>query len=299
MSNSFEESRKKFILKSLNEIYQKVPRVKCQGHCAPFCSAIGYESIEKMNIEEKHSQFPSGFENPTDNGQTIRCGSLSSENRCTIYDERPMICRLFGATQMMMQCPVGCELMNPSEERLTPEEVMGLLLEVKLLNLKYLNPIRAKNVIDKLEKLRDGEGYDLESDVPPAIYNVPRDMWEKDMSTESEYLKTKYTLESSSGESVDMEKYFEMKKSRVVKSIYQSLRTDVHRGSINIINTDTNLQMEFQRDELINLSEIEIYQKIFNPSNSEIEESECATCKSKGFKKYTEKNTCQFCEGEF
>ncbi len=57
--------------------------------------------------------------------------------------------------------------------------------------------------------------------------------------------------------------------------------------------------MEFTREELKNLSEIEIYQKVFNPTESEIDAAECERCHSKGFKKYIEKNSCQFCEGEF
>lgn len=308
MANNFEESRKKFVIEKLNQLYSRVPRVKCQGHCASFCSAIGYESIEKMNIEEKHGQMPIGFENPIDNGKTIRCGSLTSDNRCNIYDTRPMICRMFGASQMMLQCPIGCELENQSQSRLTPKELMGLLLEVKLLNLKYLNPIKYQKLIVRFET--PNQNINLEDEMPEALYNVSRDLWEKDLS--SEELKTRYALESHSGESVDMNQYFESKKMRVVKSIEQTLKSDIHKGEICVINTDTMMKKDYQREEFylndIPMNSIQIYDYIFNQEsfddNLSSQSQKCETCGSSGFEKYMkpspdDKNTCQFCEGEF
>lgn len=259
----YEKERKEKILSELNELYEKVPKVKCQGHCHPFCSAIAMEHLELMNIEKNHSKFPQGFENPVDRGQTIRCGALDSNNQCTVYDSRPMICRMFGAAQSMVQCPVGCELENPSDERLSPEKMMALLLEVKLLNAKLNVPTTYHRIIRRFENNLE---VDLESELPEAYYNVSRDLWEVDMNPDSEELKTKYTLANQYQvpiENIDMEEYREIKKWRVVQSIIEALKDTRHKGTINILNSDTNTEIEFKREELIGKSVLEIYKMIF------------------------------------
>ena len=300
-NNNFEAARARILFNNLNKIYERVPKVRCQGHCNPFCSAIGLEKIEVLNIEQNRKSFlPATEIKHPDGSTTIRCGELDSENRCSIYDARPMICRLFGATQMMMQCPVGCELEDENERRLSEEEMMGFLLEIKLLNLKYLNIERYNQLMKKLSQ--ENASLSISDYMPSPIYNATKSQWEIDLDTED--LKTRLSIASKLNKSLDeigIDEVFESKKWRVVKSISQALKDKKHQSDeICIFNQDNNLQMTFQREELINLSEIEIYEKVFNLKDSDIENlRECATCHSRGFKKYLENNSCQFCEGEF
>jgi Fe-S-cluster containining protein len=37
-----------------------------------------------------------------------RCPALSDAGRCTVYDDRPFVCRIYGVTEMLA-CPYGCE----------------------------------------------------------------------------------------------------------------------------------------------------------------------------------------------
>jgi Fe-S-cluster containining protein len=51
---------------------------------------------------------------------------LLRHGRCTVYDARPMICRLWGLDDFMV-CPHGCE----PEKRLTHAEAIAFMARVK------------------------------------------------------------------------------------------------------------------------------------------------------------------------
>ncbi len=53
-----------------------------------------------------------------------KCPALNAQRRCSVYDRRPMICRIWGASKMLV-CVWGCK---PIEGRyLTHAESMELL----------------------------------------------------------------------------------------------------------------------------------------------------------------------------
>lgn len=52
----------------------------------------------------------------------LTCNHLSDDKRCEIYEDRPMICRVYGMTRAL-PCPFGCE---PDEWM--PDEEIPLLL---------------------------------------------------------------------------------------------------------------------------------------------------------------------------
>ncbi len=39
---------------------------------------------------------------------TYRCPALTADDRCSVYEDRPTVCRLWGA-QQAMPCPHGCQ----------------------------------------------------------------------------------------------------------------------------------------------------------------------------------------------
>jgi Fe-S-cluster containining protein len=57
-----------------------------------------------------------------------------SEGKCSVYDQRPAICRLFGSTEKLM-CPHGCV-----PDRVLPE-------------------IESMKILDEIDKLSDGHMY--------------------------------------------------------------------------------------------------------------------------------------------
>jgi hypothetical protein len=84
---------------SIVRIYSEVPEVNCKGLCHRACGPIEMSVFEKKAIVEKHGNLPSVDHNLT-------CSKLI-EKRCSIYEDRPLICRLYGATRGL-PCSHGC-----------------------------------------------------------------------------------------------------------------------------------------------------------------------------------------------
>ena len=80
---------------ALEVLYAQVPRLACKGLCHASCGPIGMSAAEEARI------------GPVD----VKPGTLECEKlvlgRCSIYAQRPMICRLWGVTEEM-PCPHGC-----------------------------------------------------------------------------------------------------------------------------------------------------------------------------------------------
>ncbi len=132
-------------LEELSKIYGTLPRIECKGLCGErFCNVIGLGKVEEFLVrtylakqgrefipfhthEEKRVKlaladaifldFPQSFEDPK-----LRCPYLTGEAKCSIYEARPLICRLWGMTPTMT-CPYGCK----PEVTLTDELAKGLL----------------------------------------------------------------------------------------------------------------------------------------------------------------------------
>ena len=92
--------------KTLAEIYASLPTVECQGKCQEACGPIYFLPAEVDLLKEAGQAFP----HCRDNAQTGRlsCSSLDSEGKCSIYANRPLICRLFGVSKKL-RCPFGCK----------------------------------------------------------------------------------------------------------------------------------------------------------------------------------------------
>jgi len=102
--------------KQLKEIYAKIPKINCKGLCTDFCGAIGMEvgEAEAMTVQ-------AGFE-PTISDDLV-CGYLK-EGRCSVYENRPAICRLFGVAEKLT-CPHGCEF-----EKIISIETVFMILQL-------------------------------------------------------------------------------------------------------------------------------------------------------------------------
>lgn len=85
--------------RTLEQIYADVPEVHCKGLCWQNCSVIECSEAEGARIAARHGSAPTFMPN-------LQCDKLVN-GRCSIYADRPLICRLYGAVKKM-QCPHGC-----------------------------------------------------------------------------------------------------------------------------------------------------------------------------------------------
>jgi uncharacterized protein len=111
----------------LRELYSAVPAVACKGLCHDQCTIVPIAPAERAAIEahtgRRVKTLPTvepPVMRPADDGLT--CRYLKRE-RCSIYEVRPMICRLYGAAAGL-ECPHGC---RPLAGLLSREVVRELL----------------------------------------------------------------------------------------------------------------------------------------------------------------------------
>lgn len=117
-------------MRSLEEIYEDLPKVNCKGLCASSCGPIDMSTEERRRIAEAGVIIPlysSEAARAWDAGQPVYCPALDLDTRqCTVYALRPLICRAWGAGRGEMACPHGCEIEGP---RLRAEGILALMNE--------------------------------------------------------------------------------------------------------------------------------------------------------------------------
>lgn len=96
---------------SLERIYRSVPAVTCRGLCAVACGPIDMSDEERRRIAERGVTIPP----PTQALAAIAAGQRTEacpalvDGKCSVYEDRPLICRLWGAVESL-PCPHGCEV---------------------------------------------------------------------------------------------------------------------------------------------------------------------------------------------
>lgn len=86
---------------SLHRIYSEVPSTNCKGLCVQACGPVMGTPAEVERITERCGSFPL----PLADG-SLTCNKLDG-GRCSIYADRPLVCRLYGATREL-RCQHGC-----------------------------------------------------------------------------------------------------------------------------------------------------------------------------------------------
>lgn len=102
-------------LRKIDEIYRQLPTIQCQGKCSESCGPILMSDAEEKRIVDAVGHEP-------DFGPDLKCNLLQC-NRCSVYEIRPLICRLWGLVKAM-RCPFGCV-----PDRWLPEEESRRLLK--------------------------------------------------------------------------------------------------------------------------------------------------------------------------
>jgi hypothetical protein len=114
-------------IKKLNEIYSKIPIIKCKEDCHECCGCNQWlpieaknilEFLKKNNITERKAKSLFDY-----------CPYIEND-KCLIYPVRPIICRLFGVVKKDEKIAnIECSYAKP-EKFLTEKEADLLMLEV-------------------------------------------------------------------------------------------------------------------------------------------------------------------------
>lgn len=93
---------------SLADVYARIPDVQCKGLCEDSCGPVAMSVEEDARLRDRGISVPSMVDAvaAVERGEEYYCPALK-DGRCTVYEDRPAICRLWGATESM-PCPHGC-----------------------------------------------------------------------------------------------------------------------------------------------------------------------------------------------
>lgn len=129
----------------LQAVYDKVPKIDCKGLCSDSCGPIATSTRERQRVEAA-ARKPLTCQN-------WRCTMLTPDNRCGVYDLRPMICRIWGVTEDM-PCPFGCV---PEGGYLTTEQSLRLMHEAMVAGGHPGNAKLISEINEQLERLSLGD----------------------------------------------------------------------------------------------------------------------------------------------
>jgi len=111
-------------------LYAQVPAIPgCKGLCHTSCGPIEMSNRERQKIRDRHGvdipELPRGPRLLLTVIAPKTCPALTPLNRCGVYDDRPMLCRLWGAVENL-PCVYGCV---PDGGRLPNVDGAALLAE--------------------------------------------------------------------------------------------------------------------------------------------------------------------------
>jgi len=103
LDNEIDEEITMEIAEAHHELYEMIPSFECEPGCNACCGTMQeFSAYEWSQVKDK--KFPAGN----------RCPYISPEG-CTIYEQRPLVCRLFGNCSDML-CPKGFGPEKPLSE---------------------------------------------------------------------------------------------------------------------------------------------------------------------------------------
>lgn len=128
----------------LKAIYDRIPEFNCLGLCYQTCGVIPMYPAEVAHLKSRGIELPAA-------GGNLTCSHLRWEManqhpngmpKCGIYDDRPYICRISGATENL-RCEFGC----------TPLRILSQQEEFQL--RQELERLKAGKVVTILKKRGD------------------------------------------------------------------------------------------------------------------------------------------------
>lgn len=98
-------------LAKIDALLSKLPNFQCKEGCADCCGPVELSRLEYMRCIKVSGRSTEDVRLQMQNNlkQGIyACPLLDTKtNRCTVYDVRPAICRLFGVVKNQLLCPHG------------------------------------------------------------------------------------------------------------------------------------------------------------------------------------------------
>lgn len=97
-------------LSAVRELYANLPTTDCKGLCWNSCGPIDMSQAERSRLADLGVDIPVFTHESAErwaNGEPLHCPALNSFGRCDVYDDRPLICRMWGVTESM-PCTYGC-----------------------------------------------------------------------------------------------------------------------------------------------------------------------------------------------
>lgn len=104
----------------LADLYGSLPTVECRKLCQASCRDMPVVVAERDRLS-----LPLVMD---------ECPKLTADGACSVYDDRPLMCRLWGVVENM-RCPHGCE---PSRV-LSLAEAREFLVEAERIGGRWLN----------------------------------------------------------------------------------------------------------------------------------------------------------------
>lgn len=102
----------------LDQLYAQVPTIACQGLCHESCGPLVIDPPERERIIARTGRNIPNL--------ATTCPALTMFGRCSVYADRPLLCRLWGVVESM-PCPWGCR----PERTLTDAEGHALLAQAR------------------------------------------------------------------------------------------------------------------------------------------------------------------------
>lgn len=119
----------------MQELYDSLPTLNCKGLCWNSCGPIDMSELERERIVNLGVDIPRFTHEraaawAADGKGDLYCPALSfgandGQMGCTVYEARPLICRVWGMGEDDLSCPHGCEL----SERMSNAEIMQLIVK--------------------------------------------------------------------------------------------------------------------------------------------------------------------------
>ncbi len=105
------------MLNDPRDLYGKIPSLTCVAGCSGCCGPVPWAPAELARVQDRipaGSVLARAFGAETIlNPDTGMCGFLI-DGRCSVYEDRPFMCRLFGATKdPAIRCPYGARPTRP------------------------------------------------------------------------------------------------------------------------------------------------------------------------------------------
>ena len=135
------------IIQKMKHIWFQVPKVHCKGLCQDSCQNVPVMPVEAEYLQQQYSVTLPVLQHGGDLGlhfqfhtlgpDSTPCQFLNEAGRCSIYRDRPLICRSYGHDVDFLRCQWGCDEAKFNSNRL--QSLMKQMVQLSSLIPKYRN----------------------------------------------------------------------------------------------------------------------------------------------------------------